>query len=152
MTLDKLAFGTEYIATHSFPEDSEEKHVERVAPGAGVLAAWDDTATITAVGLVTDFSVDTTGRGRIVVGCLCEAALAATLKFRLQFKNSTGTVVGLSAEVSSALTEVTDEGSPAKRYGTITVFSNDVGASSVQMYVTALPAAATSVILNMASI
>ena len=104
------------------------------------------------MGLVADFSVDTTGRGRIIVGCLCEAALAATLKFRLQFKNSVGTVVGLSAEVTSTLTEVDDGGTPAKRYGTLTVFANDVGASSVQMYVTALPSGATSVILNMAAI
>jgi hypothetical protein len=94
MVLDKLVFGSDNIATHSFTEATEERHVERVAPGAGVLGAWDDTATITATGLVADFSVDTTGRGRIIVGCLCEAALATTLKFRLQFKNSAGTVVG----------------------------------------------------------
>lgn len=111
MALDKLVFGSDNIATHSFTEATEERHVERVAPGAGVLGAWDDTATITATGLVADFSVDTTGRGRIIVGCLCEAALATMLKFRLQFKNSSGTVVGLSAEVTSALTEVTDGGS-----------------------------------------
>lgn len=152
MALDKLIFGTENIATHSFTEATEERHVERVAPGAGVLGAWDDTATITATGLVADFSVDTTGRGRIIVGCLCAAALATTLKFRLQFKNSAGTVVGLSAEVTAALTEVDDGGTPAKRYGTLIVFANDVGASSVQMYVTALPSGATSVILNMAAI
>ena len=115
MALDKLVFGSDNIATHSFTESAEERHVERVAPGAGVLGTWDDTATITAVGLVADFSVDTTGRGRIIVGCLCEGTLATTLKFKLQFKNSAGTVVGLSAEVSSALTEVTDGGSPAKR-------------------------------------
>ena len=152
MALDKLVFGSDNIATHSFTEATEERHVERVAPGAGVLGAWDDTATITATGLVADFSVDTTGRGRIIVGCLCEGTLATTLKFKLQFKNSAGTVVGLSAEVSSALTEVTDGGSPAKRYGTLTVFANDVAASSVQMYVTALPVGATSVDLNMAAI
>lgn len=152
MALDKLVFGSDNIATHSFTEATEERHVERVAPGAGVLGAWDDTATITATGLVADFSVDTTGRGRIIVGCLCEAALATTLKFRLQFKNSAGTVVGLSAEVTSSLTEVLDGGTPSRRYGTLTVFANDVGASSVQMYVTAIPDAATSVILNMAAI
>ena len=152
MALSNIEYGADKLATHSFTESSETKHVERVAPGAGVLGAWDDTATIIATGLVDDFSVDTTGRGRIIVGCLCEAALATTLKFRLQFKNSAGTVVGLSAEVTSALTEVDDGGTPAKRYGTLTVFANDVGASSVQMYVTELPAAATSVDLNMAAI
>ena len=152
MALDSMIYGTDYIATHSFSEGTETKHVERVAPAAGVLGAWDDTATITATGLVADFSVDTTGRGRIIVGCLCEADLATTLKFRLQFKNSAGAIVGLSAEVTSALTEVDDAGSPAKRYGTLTVFANDVGASSVQMYVTEIPSAATSVVLNMAAI
>lgn len=152
MALSNIEYGADKLATHSFTESSETKHVERVAPGAGVLGAWDDSATITATGLVADFSVDTTGRGRIIVGCLCAAALATTLKFRLQFKNSAGTVVGLSAEVTSVLTEVTDWGSPAKRYGTLTVFANDVGASSVQVYVTVLPAAATSVDLNMAAI
>ena len=74
------------------------------------------------------------------------------MKFRLQFKNSAGTIVGLSAEVSSALTEVNDGGTPSKRYGTLTVFANDVGASSVQMYVTELPFGATSVDLNMAAV
>lgn len=152
MALGSIEYGADRLATHSFSEGGQTKNVERVAPSAGVLGAWDDTATIIATGLVADFSVDTTGRGRIIVGCLCEAALATMLKFRLQFKNSAGTVVGLSAEVTSALTEVTDGGSPAKRYGTLTVFANDVGASSVQMYVTALPAAATSVVLNMAAI
>ena len=152
MALGSVEYGADRLATHSFSESGQTKNVERVAPGAGVLGAWDDTATITATGLVADFSVDTTGRGRIIVGCLCEAALATTLKFRLQFKNSAGTVVGLSAEVSSALTEVDDGGTPAKRYGTLTVFANDVGASSVQMYVTELPEAATSVDLNMAAI
>ena len=152
MALGSIEYGADRLATHSFSEGGQTKNVERVSPGAGVLGAWDDTATITATGLVADFSVDTAGRGRIIVGCLCAAALATTLKFRLQFKNSAGTVVGLSAEVTSALTEVNDGGSPAKRYGTLTVFANDVGASSVQMYVTALPAAATSVDLNMAAI
>ena len=152
MALGSITYGSDKIATHSFSESSETRHVERVAPAAGVLGAWDDTASITAVGAVADFSVDTTGKGRIVVGCLCNAALATTLKFRLQFKNSAGTVVGMSAEATATLTDVTDGGSPAKRYGTITVFSNDIGASSVQMYVTTLPSGATAVDLMMSAI
>lgn len=152
MATDALDYGSDKIATHTFTEDTVEKHVERITAGAGVLGAWDDTATITTTGLVADFTVPTTGKGRIIVGCLCEGTLATTLKFKLQFKNSAGTVVGLSAEVFSALTEVTDGGSPAKRYGSITVFANDVGASSVQMYATALPVGATSVDVKMAAI
>ena len=152
MALDSMIYGTGFIATHSFSEDEETKHVERVAPGAGVLGAWDDTATITATGLVADFSVDTTGRGRIIVGCLCNAALATTLKFRLVFSNSSSQVVGTTAEVTATLTETTDGGSPAKRYGTVTVFANDLGASSAQMYITELPSSATSIDVKMAAI
>lgn len=152
MTIDAIDYGSDKIATHSFTEDAVEKHVERITAGAGVLGAWDDTATITATGLVADFTVPTTGKGRIIIGCLCEGTLATTLKFKLQFKNSAGTVVGLSSGVSATLTEVTDGGSPAKRYGTLTVFANDVGASSVQMYITALPAGATAVDVMMAAI
>ena len=152
MALGSVEYGADRLATHSFSEGGQTKNVERVAPGSGVLGAWDVTASPTATGLVGSFTLDTTGKGRIIVGCLCEAALATTLKFRLQFKNSAGTVVGLSAEVTSALTEVDDAGSPAKRYGTVTVFANDVGASSVQMYVTALPSGATAVDLMMAAI
>ena len=152
MALGSIEYGADRLATHSFSEGGQTKNVERVAPGSGILGAWDDTSSITGVGAVADFSVDATGKGRIVVGCLCAAALATTLKFRLQFKNSAGTVVGMSAEATSTLTEVTDGGSPAKRYGTITVFSNDIGASSVQMYVTTLPSGATAVDLMMAAI
>ena len=152
MALNKIDYGLDKIATHSFTEATETRHVERVAPGAGVLGAWDDSAEVTATGLVSGLSVDCTGRGRIIVGCLCEAALATTLKFRAVFKNSAGTVVGVSAEVSSALSELQDGGSPNKRYGTLTVFSNDAGASSAEVYVTALPAGATTVTVNMSAI
>lgn len=152
MALDKLAFGAEYIATHSFIEDSEEKHVERVAPGAGVLDVWSVTASPTATGLVGSFTLDTIGKGRIIVGCLCNAALATTFKFRLVFRNSANQVVGTTAEVTSTLTEIDDGGSPAKRYGTVAVFANDLGASSAQMYITALPAAATAIDVRMAAI
>ena len=152
MALNKIDYGSDKIATHSFIEATETRHVERVAPGAGVLGSWDDTATVTATGLVSGLSADCTGRGRIVVGCLCDAALATTLKFKLVLKNSSGTIIGLSAEVSSALTEVTDGGSPAKRYGTVIVFSNDAGASSAEVYVTALPASATAIDINLAAL
>ena len=86
MAFDSLVYGSDKIATHSFTEGAEERHVERVAPGAGILGAWDATANISAVGLVPNFSVDTTGKGRIIVGVQCEAALATTLRFRLQFR------------------------------------------------------------------
>ena len=152
MALGSIEYGADRLATHSFIEGGQTKNVERVAPGSGVLGAWDVTASPTATGLVGSFTLDTVGKGRIIVGCLCNAALATTLKFRLQFKNSAGTVVGMSAEATSTLTETTDGGSPAKRYGTVTVFANDLGASSAQMYITALPAAATAIDVRMAAI
>lgn len=152
MALSNIEYGADKLATHSFTESSETKHVERVAPGAGVLGAWDVTASPTATGLVGSFSLDTVGKGRIIVGCLCNADLATTLKFRLVFSNSSSQVVGTTAEVTATLTETTDGGSPAKRYGTVTVFANDLGASSAQMYITALPALATSVDVKMAAI
>ena len=152
MALGSIEYGADRLATHSFSEGGQTKNVERVAPGSGVLADWAVTASPTSVGLVGSFSLDTVGKGRIVVGCLCEAALAATFKFRLVFRNSTNQVVGTTAEVTSTLTEVDDGGSPAKRYGTVTVFANDLGASSAQMYITALPAAATAIDVRMAAI
>lgn len=152
MAFDSLVYGDDKIATHSFTEGAEERHVERIAPAAGVLGAWDVTASPTATGLVGSFTLDTTGKGRIIVGCLCNAALATTFKFRLVFANSSSQVVGTTAEVTSTLTETTDGGSPAKRYGTVTVFANDIGASSAKMYITALPESATSIDVKMAAI
>ena len=152
MALGSITYGSDKIATHSFSERSETRHVERVAPGSGVLGAWDVTASPTATGLVGSFTLDTTGKGRIIVGCLCAAALATTFKFRLVFSNSSSQVVGTTAEVTATLTETTDGGSPAKRYGTVTVFANDLGASSAQMYITALPQSATTIDVKMAAI
>ena len=152
MALDSMIYGTDFIATHSFSEGGQTKNVERVAPGSGVLGAWDVTASPTTTGLVGSFSLDTVGKGRIIVGCLCNAALATTFKFRLVFRNSADQVVGTTAEVTSTLTEIDDGGSPAKRYGTVTVFANDLGASSAQMYITALPAEATVIDVRMAAI
>ena len=152
MALNSMVYGTDLIATHSFLEGGQTKHVERVAPGSGVLGAWDVSASPTATGLVGSFTLDTIGKGRIIVGCLCDAALATTFKFRLVFSNSASQVAGTTAEVTATLTETTDGGSPAKRYGTVTVFANDLGASSAQMYITALPESATSIDVKMAAI
>ena len=152
MTLGSIEYGADRLATHSFSEGGQTKNIERVAPGSGILADWAATASPTATGLVSSFSLDTVGKGRIVVGCLCNAALATTFKFRLVFRNSANQVVGATAEVTSTLTEIDDGGSPAKRYGTVTVFANDLGASSAQMYITALPAAATAIDVRMAAI
>lgn len=152
MALSSVEYGADRLATHSFTESEQTKHIERVAPGSGVLGAWEVTASPTVTGLVGSFTLTTTGKGRIVVGCLCNAALATAFKFRLVFKNSETQIVGTTAEVTAVLTEVTDGGSPAKRYGTVIVFANDLGATSAQMYITALPAEATAIDVKMAAI
>ena len=152
MAFSSIPYGDAAIATHSIVEDFVPKQVERVAPGAGVLGAWDATGAATAVGLVPELSADTAGKGRIIVGVLCEEALAAVLKFRLVFKNSAGFVIGLSAEVESSLTELDDGAKPAKRYGTLTIFANDAGASTAEVYITAMPGAASSVTLMLAAL
>lgn len=151
MALDSMVYGVDNIATHSFSEGSETRHVERVAPAAGVLDAWEDTAQVTALGAVYDFYVNTSGRGRIVVGCIAKGSQNTTCKFRLLFKNSNDEVIGISAEATSDIV-IFKEGSINDYIGTVTVFSNDVGASSVGVYVTALPAGAVYTTLSLSAI
>ena len=152
MALDSMIYGTDYIATHSFSEGAETKHVERVAPAAGVLGTWDDDAFITAVGMVNSLTVNTTGKGRIVVGCIAVGASDTSFKFRLVFSNSNGDIVGVSAEAESYITTMLKEFTTNNYYGTMTVFANDVGASSVKMYATTLPASAMGTYVYVAAI
>ena len=152
MALDSMIYGTDYIATHSFSEGTETKHVERVAPAAGVLGTWGDDGFATATGIVPNLTIDTIGKGRIVVGCIAVGTSNKYFKFRLMFKNSEGVIVGVSAEVESYITTILKEFTTNNYYGTITVFSNDVGASSVQVYATALPESAMGTYVYLAAI
>ena len=152
MALDSMIYGTDYIATHSFSEGAETKHVERVAPAAGVLGTWDDDGFVTAVGMVNNLVVDTTGKGRIVVGCIAVGASDTSFKFRLVFSNSNGDIVGVSAEAESYITTMLKEFTTNNYYGTMTVFANDVGASFVEMYATGLPASAMGTYVYVAAI
>ena len=152
MALDSMIYGTDYIATHSFSEGAETKHVERVAPAAGVLGTWDDDAFITATGMVSNLTVNTTGKGRIVVGCIAVGASDTSFKFRLVFSNSSGDIIGVSAEAESYITTMLKELTSNYYYGTMTVFANDVGASYVNMYATELPASAMGTYVYVAAI
>ena len=153
MALDSMIYGTDYIATHSFEEDTKTKHVERVAPASGILGGWDDSYYVSSTGL-TNITADTTGRGRIVLGVLCKGSDTPSkeIKFRLVFYNSNGVIIGASAEVSSLITNILKEFTTNEYYGTLTVFSNDAGASSVGIYVTSTPAGAMGTYLYLAAL
>lgn len=127
------------IATYSFIEAGRTVHVERIAPSAGVTGSEITSATVIATGLVLGLSLSCPGRGRIVVTTKAEAANTDFCTFRLLFKNSEGTVLGMSVLAQSSFVEHSDGGTPNYRYGTVTVFSNDCGASSVEVYVVQLP-------------
>ena len=142
MTTSKMGF-TEgegiNIASHSFLEGGITKHIERIAPGACVLDAYDDTATISAVGLVADFSSNCTGKGRVILAMKAEAALSDYCLFRLVFKNGAGDVIGPTVLLQSTFAELMSGGSPNYRYGTAIAFANDLAAASVELYVVQLP-------------
>lgn len=128
------------IATYTFMEDGVTKHMERIAPGAAVLSAFDDTATVSAVGLVSGFSAVCTGKGRIILGVKAVTTPSDYCSFRFIFKNDSDVVIGTSILLQSVFTEVTSGGSPDYRYGTVTVMGNDCCASTVEVYVVTLSA------------
>lgn len=123
------------IASFAFTEDAVTKHMERIAPGAGVMATFGDSATVTTVGLVSSFSVDCAGKGRIVFAVKAATANGDFCTFRLVFKNGNGDVIGTSVLTQSSFTELTSGGSPNYRYGTVSAFANDCGATSVEVYI-----------------
>lgn len=152
MAIDSIDYGTDKISTHSFTENAVEKHTERIAPGCGVAGAWDVTASVSAVGLVGSFSLPATGRGRIIIGAKCETTADYFYSAFLVFKSSTGVTLGVSATFSPTFKLHSDGGTPAKKYATVQAFANECGASTVEMYVTALPVGATSLDLYMAAL
>lgn len=137
------------LAVHEFTEDAETRFTERIAPGAGQTGAWEDTATATSAGLISDFSVSTIGRGRIIVGAKCNTTAELFYKFRMVFKNSAGTIMGVSAPVSPKFGILTDG---TNEYAELAVFANDCGASSVEIYLEALPAGASTMDLMLAAL
>lgn len=127
------------IASFSFTEDGITKHMERIAPGAGLITGGFSFVDIAVVGLVSG-STACAGKGRIVV---CAKAITGNtdyFTFRLVFKDSSGGVLGLSPLTQISFTELTSGGSPNYRYGTVAAFANDCCASSVELYIVTLPA------------
>ena len=149
MTTDGLGFtpGTgANIAVHVIAEDSEARVVERIAPGAGVVATWawgTDASALTATGL-SSIDVDTQGKGRIMVSA--RAAVAAvdvgdTFTFRLAYYAADDGLIGFSGDVAPEFTEYDDS---TYQYSTVAVFANDLGAAAVGLYLIALPGTATT--------
>lgn len=149
MTTGSIDYGTHKIATHTFTEDAETRDIERVTVGAGVVGDWGDTADVTATGLVSGLEIVTTGKGRIIIGATCNTTVGYFYTFRLVFKNSLGAVIGVSAAVSPKFGAHNDG---TNKYAELAVFANDCGASSVGVYVDALPVSASTMTLNMATI
>jgi len=137
------------VAVHSITEDEETRVIERIAPGAGQMGAWEDTATATEAGLVSGLSVSTIGKGRIIVGAICNTTPELFYKFRMVFKNSSGTVMGVSASVSPKFGILTDGTS---EYAELAVFANDCGASSAEIYLEALPVGAATMDIMLAAL
>lgn len=138
MAADSLGFteGTgANLAGYSFTEGGETRFIERIAPGSGVFGGWEDTATVTTTGVVSGLLCTTTGKGRIVVGCKAETTTGDTFSFRLVYYDASSNVMGLSALITQPFTAVTDGGSPAKKFSAISAFANDVGASTVGLYI-----------------
>lgn len=127
------------VASHSFTEDAVTKHMERIAPGAGVLASGWSYTSVTAVGLVSGLSCATVGKGRIVVIAKAQTGNTDYFGFRLVFKDGAGVVIGTSELIQPVFTEHT---SGSDRFATASVFANDCCASSVEVYVTTLPTSA----------
>ena len=142
MAADSIDYGSDKIATFSFTEGAVAKHTERIAAGAGVYpSTHDDTVTAVAVGLA-DISAVTTGKGRIIIGGKADTTLGATFTVRaVYYKSETpsaGEILGVSAAVILSTSDLTDGGTPAKRLSTLAVFANDIGASSVGIYLGAI--------------
>ena len=143
MALDSMIYGTNHIATHSFSEGAETKHIERIAPSAGIVSGWEATKSVSAVGAVASFSLACVGKGRIVIGATATSASSAkddSVSFRLVFKDASGDILGVSAKAECVLTSFEYN---SVRFGTLVVFSNDCGASSIEVFVEAIKAGVT---------
>ena len=127
------------VASYSFTEDAVTKHMERIAPGAGVLASGWSYTSATAVGLVSGLSCSTIGKGRIIVAAKAETGNTDYFGFRLVFKDGAGVVIGTSQLIQPIFTELT---SGDDRFAEVSAFANDICASSVEIYITTLPTSA----------
>ena len=150
MPVSSIEYGNKKIATHSFVEGSEERHTERITAGAGVLEYdWGSGVEVSSLGLVSGLSLNVAGKGRIVVLSKTAAASASIFAFRLVYYStaspSTSGILGLSALITCSVTELRDNAIPLRRFAPAAIFANDIGASSVGIYVESLPGASSIV-------
>ena len=150
MSSDGLGFtpGTgANIAVHVFTEDSEARVIERIAPGAGVLATWawaTDATSLSSTGLGS-LDVDTQGKGRIIVSAraaLADVDVDDTFTFRLAYYAADDGLIGFSGDVSPEFAEYDDS---TYQYSAIAAFANDVCAASVDLYLVSMPGTATTI-------
>jgi len=122
------------IATHSFSEDGTTKHVERVAPGVGVitLPTTPQISGVTETGLYPTDPINVEGKSRIVLKTLYEDS-SNEIAIRGAFYDSSGNIIGYSEEVS-----IGNQGIAEGSYylGDVVVFSNDAGAKEFKVKVT----------------
>jgi len=127
------------VASHSFTEDAETKHVERVAPGAGVitLPGTAQVAEQTATGTYPATAVDVTGKAGIVVKSSFSND-SASCKVMLLFFDSAGEFIGQSDEYDIANSALADG---ARYLGSTLIVDNQVLASSgLKIKITTAPA------------
>ncbi len=127
------------IASHSFTEDAETKHVERVAPGAGVLTVpgTPQVSEQSSTGTYPASAIDITGKAGIVIKTTFSVD-SDTCKVKLRFYDSAGAFVGISAETSVGNTAIAD----GARYmgAAILVDNRFLGASGLKIDITEAPA------------
>jgi len=126
------------VASHSFTEDAETKHVERVAPGAGVITipGTAQVAEQTSTGAYPASAIDITGKARVIIKADFSAN-DGTAKARLQFFDSAGSLIGQSDEMDISNTGVQDN---SRYVGNMTAVDNSFGASGLKIVITTAPA------------
>lgn len=124
------------IATYLISEGGKPKHIERIAPAAGVVENRGNDISVSATGLVGQ-TLLVEGCGRIIIS-LRSATTSATdiCAFRLIYIAKDITFIGTSVLTQAIFSEFVDSG---ERYAVASVFANDVCAYRVQPYIVALP-------------
>jgi hypothetical protein len=131
------------VAAHSFTEDAVTKYAERAAPGTGVLTI-PDTANIAAetdADLYPASVINIQGQARIVIKTSFSVASASQV-WRLLLYDSAGDLIGClpsTTEVYTAVASAAELDEDTRYIGTMFVFSNDSGAASLKIRMTAAP-------------
>lgn len=124
------------IASHSFSEDGQTKHMERISPGAGVVDVMPVFVNVTVAGVAAGISRDVKGKGRIIVMAKAETGAGDYFTFRLVYKDANGSVMGVSKSVQPVFGEYSES---TFRFSIVSAFANDVCASTVEIYIISLP-------------